>query len=377
MKKILLTASTTALLCGCGGPNYSITGNAGLEPGDSVFLIGSGRTELAAGVVCADSTIRLQGRVAEPEIARLANQERIPVGTAVIFLEPGDIRTVPTDDRRVYAVSGTPLNDKKREFDERMADFDRKFRELPPDAPADSLYAAYTKLVPESIGANSDNLFGAYLFSVYEFDGNDIAAAKARLECFTPAMQAHPTLKRIAEKVAAAENTEIGKPYMDLTLPDAAGEPTTLSGIVGNGRWVLLDFWATWCGPCCREIPHLREAYAACKSKGLEIYGVSLDNDAAKWKTFVGQRHAMDQCAGRECRQAKRCSRHVRHFVDSREFPDLAGGDYRRQRPARRKYQGPAGGSNTLIVSEQTPDNRSDAPACDFSGHLFSQNYAQ
>ena len=124
MKKILLTASTAALLCGCGGPNYSITGNAGLEPGDSVFLIGSGRTELAAGIVCADSTIRLKGRVAEPEIARLADQERIPVGTAVIFLEPGEIRTVPTDDRRVYAVSGTPLNDRKREFDERMADFE-------------------------------------------------------------------------------------------------------------------------------------------------------------------------------------------------------------------------------------------------------------
>ncbi|MCD8274849.1 MAG: AhpC/TSA family protein [Alistipes sp.] len=287
MKKILLTASTAALLCGCGGPNYSITGNAGLEPGDSVFLIGSGRTELAAGVVSADSTIRLRGRVAEPEIAHLADQERIPIGTSVIFLEPGDIRMALTGDRRVYSASGTPLNDRKREFDERMADFDRKFRTLPFDASSDSLYTAYNKLLPESIENNLNNLFGAYLFAVHEFDGNDIAAAKSRLECFSPAMQAHPVLKRIAEKVAAAENTEIGKPYMDLMLPDAAGKPVKLSDIVGKGRWILLDFWATWCGPCCREIPHLREAYAACKSRGFEIYGVSLDNDDAKWKMFV------------------------------------------------------------------------------------------
>lgn len=287
MKKILLTAFTAALLYSCSGPNYSITGNIGLEPGDSVFLIGPGRTELASGIVSADSTIRLKGRVAEPEVARLVNQERITIGTSVIFLEPGEIRTVFTDDNRVYSVCGTPLNDKKQKFDARMADFDRQFRELPFDASADSLYAAYNKLVPESIEANLDNLFGAYIFSVYQFDGNDIAAAKARLEQFSPALRAHPLLKRIAEKVFAAENTEIGKPYMNLTLPGVAGEPVSLSSVTGSGRWVLLDFWATWCGPCCREILHLREAYAAYKEKGFEIYAVSLDNDDAKWKTFV------------------------------------------------------------------------------------------
>lgn len=287
MKKIFLTAFTAALLYGCGGPNYSITGNVGLEPGDSVFLIGNGSTELTSGVVSADSTIRLKGRIAAPEIARLADQERISIGRSVIFLEPGDIRTAFTGGWQVYSASGTPLNDKKEKFYGQMADFDRKFRELPRDAPVDSLYAAYNRLVPESIEANRDNLFGAYLFAVYEFDDNDIAAAKARLEQFPPAVQAHPILQRIAKKIAAAENTEIGKPYMDITLPDAAGEPVSLSDVIGKGRWVLLDFWATWCGPCCREIPHLREAYAAYKDKGFEIYGVSLDNDDAKWKTFV------------------------------------------------------------------------------------------
>ncbi len=287
MKKILLAAVTAALFAGCSNPNYSITGHAGLEPGDSVFLIDPDLAELASGVVAADSTIRLEGRADKAEIVRLADPERIPVGTSVIFLEPGIIRAVPTGDRRVFSVSGTPLNDKKREFDERAVGFERQFSALSPDTPADSLYTAYHKLISESIEANPDNLFGAYVFSAYDFDRNDPAAAKARLEQFTPAMQSHPILKRIAESVRAAANTEIGKPYMNLTLPDMAGNAVSLSAHTGKGCWVLLDFWATWCGPCCREIPRLRQAYAAYKEEGFEIYGVSLDNDTARWKAFI------------------------------------------------------------------------------------------
>lgn len=71
---------------------------------------------------------------------------------------------------------------------------------------------------------------------------------------------------------------------MDLALKNTAGEAIALSSLVGTGRWVLLDFWATWCGPCCREIPHLKEAYEALRGRGFEIYAVSIDSDAACWK---------------------------------------------------------------------------------------------
>jgi len=76
---------------------------------------------------------------------------------------------------------------------------------------------------------------------------------------------------------------------MDLTLKDADGETVALSSLAGPGRWVLLDFWATWCGPCCREIPYLKEAYAAFSGRGFSIYAVSIDHDAARWQRFLAE----------------------------------------------------------------------------------------
>ena len=57
-----------------------------------------------------------------------------------------------------------------------------------------------------------------------------------------------------------------------------------LSDYVGKGKVVLVDFWASWCGPCRREMPNLVETYAKYKGKNFEIVGVSLDQDGAAWK---------------------------------------------------------------------------------------------
>ena len=117
----------------------------------------------------------------------------------------------------------------------------------------------------------------------------DPAKARERLAQFPAQLQNHPVLASVRREIEAVERSSVSRPYMDLTLKDADGETVALSSLAGPGRWVLLDFWATWCGPCCREIPYLKEAYAAFSGRGFSIYAVSIDHDAARWQRFLAE----------------------------------------------------------------------------------------
>jgi len=70
-----------------------------------------------------------------------------------------------------------------------------------------------------------------------------------------------------------------------LASPD--GKKIALSKVVAANEYTLLDFWASWCGPCMRELPHLRTAYADYHDRGFEIYGVSYDEDDTAWRTAI------------------------------------------------------------------------------------------
>ena len=102
-----------------------------------------------------------------------------------------------------------------------------------------------------------------------------------------PTAQQSNAGKRLAKRLDILKRSAIGAQMMDFTQNDTNGKPVKLSDL--KGKYVLLDFWASWCGPCRAENPNVLKAYNAFKDKNFTVVGVSLDDNADKWKAAIKQ----------------------------------------------------------------------------------------
>ena len=121
----------------------------------------------------------------------------------------------------------------------------------------------------------------AVIISSY-FGIDNIDEAEKVWKQFDPSIRYCYALKQLEDLIQRGKSCAVGHEAPDFELATSTGEKIKLSSL--RGKYVLVDFWASWCGPCRAEIPHLKEAFEAYNGKGVEFLSVSIDKDGAAWR---------------------------------------------------------------------------------------------
>lgn len=304
MKKIvyLFAAGTMALAACSSDPAYKISGTIeNVADGEYVFLQeakGRELIKLDSAVVTAGA-FTFNGRQDEAVNRYLtytpAEGKRI---MADFFLENGNITatlgeenkitgTANNDIYQAYKTEGGALNKEMRALyekskeegmtEEQKAELEKQYEELD---------AKLSDLTFKTIDANITNPVGIHLWpgNSYSMELSQLQALAAKV----PAeYQSNERIAKLLERIEILAKTAVGQKFTDFSMPDPEGNMVKLSDIIAKNKFTLIDFWASWCGPCRREMPNVVAAYKEYNKKGFGIVGVSLDNDAEKWKAAI------------------------------------------------------------------------------------------
>ncbi len=308
MKKIAYLFIAVAMLVACGGNknSYTINGTIAFDhiaDGDSVVLMLDGREKVAL-----DTTVLSEGKFAfegvqDSTVMALVVCGKLPL--AEIFLEDGDINVKL--EKGIREVTGTLNNDAYQAFYNDHIKLIKQYEEVyktmqdstltaeqkaEKEKEMEAINEQYTEAAYTHAGKNLDNHAGVYILRT-NFSGM-MSTSLERLDSLLQQVQepfaSNKTIVSMKEMVDVKKKTAAGQKFIDFEMNTPEGKAVKLSDFVGKHKVVLIDFWASWCGPCRRAMPELKNTYNEFKDKGLEIVGVSLDggdNGLESWKKAI------------------------------------------------------------------------------------------
>jgi thiol-disulfide isomerase/thioredoxin len=223
---------------------------------------------------------------------------------AYLILEKGDIKmTLDTAAAPVFSVantSGTLLNDSLQKlvtelnslYAELYGKMNEPEKELTKEQYLQELDAQKTldaqcqNTLYGYIKSNMATPVGEYFFlSNASYLKDDMISELIALSL--PQFKESERVQRIGDRAKARIATKEGTTFSDINGLTPDGKAVALSNYAGKGKIVLVDFWASWCGPCIRSLPALKAVYEKHKRNGFEIVGVSLDDEGDAWKNAI------------------------------------------------------------------------------------------